>query len=283
MKLFSRSLKNIIYFIAALSVCLPVLAFSAPASYADLIWEPENDYYTSHRSDCLRVDRDFMVNSIDDEGLKVYESPVSEKIMAVVPNGEMFYVEYELTDEAGNRWGVNTYYNGWVPMDYLAVVYDGTEFDNRHSSEFVQEEGEVDVSMLGEGEYVRFYEYPGSQGYSQSEVMGDAPYYGYVYSDPLGHKWGYVGYYYVNRGWVCLDAPAADYDTLYPEGQTFSGIMEESKTDKPAIVVEPATRGINVRLVAGLVIGGIMIVTGVIIGIIIISKKSGKNKDGAGE
>lgn len=257
------------------AVCALFILLSSSAAYADVVWEPEDGFYNSHIGDCLSLKRAFKVNSIDEEGLKIYESPESSKVVNTVPNGEEIYVEYTYTDAAGNEWGLNEYYAGWFPMDYLSKIYDDVEFDNQYSSQFISKSGEVELPSAGEDEVFYLYPYPGAKEYnSYFEVRNtsDNPYYTTVFNDPEGHSWGSVGYYYGSEGWICLDAPTADYDTLYPNGQTFSGIISDEVNSKPTIVVEPIEKGINTKIVVGLVIGGIIIATGVIIGIVIIGR-----------
>ena len=281
MKILNKTFRRITHSVACVLASFLIMAGLAGTAFADVIWEPENDFYRSHQDECYRVEREYKANSMDEDGLKVYESPASNKVVAVVPNGEGFYVMYRYTDKAGNVWGMNDYYNGWAPMDYLAEVYDGQAFEEEYGSEIALETGDVDISSLTEDDCVYFFKYPGSEEYVTSNVMSDAPYYGYVYDDPEGHKWGYVNYYYLASGWVCIDNPGADYNTLYPNGQSFSGVLKEGEPEKPAVVVEPVTPGINTKLIVGLVIGGILIATGVIIGIVIISKGRGKGKGDA--
>ena len=150
MKILNKTFRRITHLVACVVASFLIMAGFAGTAFADIIWEPENDFYISHQDECRRVERGYKANSMDEDGLKVYESPESNKVVAVVPNGEGFYVMYSYTDKAGNVWGMNDYYNGWAPMDYLAEVYDGQTFEEEYGSEIVLETGDVDISSLTE-------------------------------------------------------------------------------------------------------------------------------------
>ncbi len=242
--------------------------------YADIIWEPENSFYNSH--DCPEEDRTYTANSIDDEGLKIYESPESSKVIEVVPNGSNVWISHTYTDAAGNVWGCAGAYEGWVPMDYLALNYDSRSFFEDYSDQITDESGTFDTSAYGENDRLFIYNYPGAEDNYDLEIYDDDPGYYGTFTDPEGHTWGYVSYYYIQSGWICLDAPTASFSELYPNGQNFSGL--NSEIAKPSVVVEPIKK-VNIPLIAGICVGVIVIVTAVIL-IIIFSRKSAKKDKG---
>ncbi|MCR4617723.1 MAG: hypothetical protein K5669_06005 [Lachnospiraceae bacterium] len=257
----------------ALFACLMLLFVMESHSFADVIYEPEGSFFKSNRDFIYNYDRKFLANSPDEGGLKVYESPVSKTVLETYENNTEVYVEYIYTDKAGNEWCCVSSSFGWVPKDYLAEIYDNVMFREEHGAEIVSADGSIDVAALGENAPLYFYEYPGAkEGFNAN--MGEKAFYSEVYTDEAGHKWGYVSYYYLSKGWVCIDAPSATYDELYPSGQSFSGSAPDPV--KPAIVVEPSVKGANAPLIIGICIGAIVIITGVIL--LVVFKKSAKKK-----
>ncbi len=264
-------LTRIIAVLAA--VCISFGAVSVSA-FADVIWEPSDNFYEKHSSECSYRDRTYRANSPYDEGLKFYESPESDNINSTVENGTYVYVSYVYTDKAGNDWGLSENQGGWVPMDYLATIYDSAEFYNQYRDEIVDERGEIDLSGYADGETFHIYDYPGEESAWEFSAFDNNPVYSSTFTDPEGHKWGYVDYYYLAEGWVCLDDPKATYRELYPNGQNFSGIMEEP--GKPHIIVEPQ-RSFNPIIIIVICVGVIAVASAVTLVVIFNKNKRAKN------
>jgi hypothetical protein len=199
---------------------LLVLVVSLPLSVsADIIYEPQDDFYENHKWKCYYVNRSYIANGPNGE-LTVYQSPKDSQILMTIPNGEKVYISYVYTDSDGIDWGCVEPWDediiGWAPIPYVVPVYNGSDFLDEFEDRLEQESGIV--PSFGDQE-VRFWKYPGSKSCSTMTVGDDprsAPDYHYIFVDDAGQKWGKIGYYHgIHSSWVCLDNPTADYDTLY--------------------------------------------------------------------
>lgn len=271
--------RNYLIPVITCAILVMCMMFSSTKAYADLIWEPEDSFYEHHSSECHYVDRTFAANPPEGESLEIFEAPDSAKVIATREKGEYIGISHSYKDSAGNSWGL-LYAGGWVPMDYLAELYDGEAFYKEYSDEITRESGEIDISQIPEDKDMYFYSYPGAEeGYSVYK-QDDNPYYSMCFTDPEGHKWGYVSYYYISEGWVCIDAPDATFDELYPNGQNFSGDLGEIKAPEKRVTPIPGPfGGIPVPLIVGAVVGVIVVVTAVILIVVSVNiKKKKKSK-----
>jgi hypothetical protein len=194
----------------------------------------------------------------------VYESPESDTVIVTLENGLKMYISWVYVDPDGIQWGFWEDYEtgdaGWIPMDYLELIYDGRSFVEEHGDEISYESG-----TLGEeyaGMTICFWEYPGSRvHYDTYFEEAYAPDYNAVYTDDAGRTWGMVGYYMSFSGWICLDDPTADYDTLFPEVEpsteapTESSVEETPATEAPSEPVAEIVpkKTVNVPLLVGAV------------------------------
>lgn len=196
---------------------------------ADVIWEPEDSFYRDHEEGCTYVNRRFTADGPDGRVI-VYRSPESPKEVCSLENGTETWISYTYQDRDGILWGVyeDGDDTGWLPMDYMRVVYDYISFEAEYGEEFVEQSG-----VLGQecqGKEICFWQYPGSDEYSAVTIdWQNMPEYRQVYVDEKGHSWGFVGYYYARKNfWVCVDAPAAGYEELYPDGGPGIGVQGEN-------------------------------------------------------
>lgn len=270
----SRKIRNAFIPMVTSVILAMCLLLTSARTYADVIWEPEDDFYGHHSSECYFVERTFEANPPEGESLKVYKAPDSTEVIATKERGERIGISHGYTDSAGREWGL-LYEYGWAPMDYLAEVYDGEAFYRQYSGEITQDSGEADISQIPEDKDLYFYEYPGAKEGSRINKEADNPYYSMFFKDPEGHEWGYVSYYYIAEGWVCIDAPDATFDELYPNGQSFSGDLGEIKT--PSVIVEPIPGpGINIALIVGIAVGVVVVATVVILIVVSVNIKKKK-------
>ena len=100
-------------------------------------------------------------------------------------------------------------------MDYLLLKYDSQAFREEFADRIRTESGTA--AECGPDTF--FWNYPGSEDATTFSVEGDyLPEYQQVFTDDGGREWGYIGYYMGIRDvWICLDAPTANYDTLYKD------------------------------------------------------------------
>lgn len=225
-------------------LCLAALLLLAnlPTVRADVIFEPmDDDFYEEHRDECEYHDRSYTANGPNGD-VTVYESPISDRVIKTVDNGESLWVSYIYEDENGILWGCTGDWSeesGWVPMPYLALIYDHISFAEEYGHSFLEEAGELDESWQGKEIY--FWEYPGSSDPYSMELQEDyMPGYDRVYVDGNGDRWGRLTYYFGIRDcWINLDAPDADFATLYPDGVEGPTQPVQSKPSKHADEIKP--------------------------------------------
>ena len=186
---------------------------------ADVIWEPMDSFYEKHSSECTYVNRQFTAKGPDGKVI-LYKSPILPEQVAVWENGYQAYISFTYKDSHGIVWGIFEGENGmtgWMPMAYMEAVYDSISFQEEFEDEIQEQIGELDVSCMGEE--VFFWKYPGSRDNNSIIIRNNIPQYRWVYEDEDGHRFGRVAYYFGLRDvWVCIDAPGADYEQLYPDG-----------------------------------------------------------------
>lgn len=201
-----------VFSVVAAALCCVLGTLSVKA---DVIWEPMDSFYSEHSSECIYVNRQYTANGPDGKVI-LYVSPEVPEPVDVWENGHRAAISFTYEDKEGIVWGIYDDYDGmtgWMPMDYMEVVYDSIAFREEHAAELVKQSGELEG--VPQGEEFRFWEYPGSQEYYTQPMNDYAPEYYCVYTDESGHRWGCVGYYFGIRDvWVCLDEPSADYAQL---------------------------------------------------------------------
>lgn len=201
-----------------LLLALLFLLALSPAVSADVIFEPQDSFYWDHRGECQYINRSYYADGPDNVAV-VYRSPESAAVAERVKNGLELWISYTYEDADGISWGYCENYeeswSGWIPMDYLLLKYDSICFREEFADRITEESGALE-ELSGE---VRFWNYPGSEDAVAFAVEGNyQPEYDAVFTDDAGRKWGHVGYHMGIRDvWLCLDAPTADYPTLYAD------------------------------------------------------------------
>lgn len=214
--------KKVVY----LTACL-VLWASTMTVQADLIWEPYQDpFYVEYADECVYENSTFIANGPDGE-VVVYESPISSEQVDVWENGKSAYISFVYEDENGKLWGVydngDVAKSGWVMLEHMVQKYDSGAFREEFAEQIVEEE-----LALGEAQAVYFWTYPGSKSNSRMELGENTLSFSRTFTDEEGHKWGYVGYYMgMKNYWVCVDAPLAEFEELYPNGAPARGAVLE--------------------------------------------------------
>lgn len=213
------------YLVGMLAIAVAALITFTNSVKADVIFEPEDDFYKKNSSECEICERHYITNGYDGKVI-VYQNPKKNKVVEEYENGEKIFVDFTYTDKNGISWGlINTV--GWFPMDYAYPVYDNTSFWYEHGAEYVTVPYDEADSDIHEGDDFYLYSYPGApSGYLHTCYDEIGPDTTTRYTDPFGYEWGYVSYYYANRGWVCLSHPGYTFEELYPDGQSFSGVTE---------------------------------------------------------
>ncbi len=188
---------------------------------ADLIWEPYEDaFYMEHKESCVRSGRVYTANGPDGKVIS-YKSPENPDVVESWENGYEVCINYIYTDDDGIAWGLDGMaHTGWVPMEYMDVVYDNISFTEEFGESIVAESGTVSEQYANMDIYA--FSYPGAEKYIVINVAGEKehmPAYSMTFVDEAGYKWGYINYFRGIRSvWVCLDNATADAATLYPDG-----------------------------------------------------------------
>lgn len=195
--------RNLFSLALALSAAL---LLAAPAA-ADVIWEPEEGFYTEHAEQCDYVGRQYLLDGYG--GTVSLWSEPGGTVKKKLENGAAGMVQFTWQGEDclwGYLYGVEDA-EGWVPMDDLSLIYDCQQFLEDHQGEILE----------GEPAQVKFhqavlYDYPrGPVGYVLEEEPEYEPFsqvFTRTYTDEGGLRWGHIGYYMGHRNsWVCLDDP----------------------------------------------------------------------------
>lgn len=206
---------------ALLLTLVLLLAFTASAS-ADMLWEPYgNEFY--NYEDCETVARFYFVP--EGQTVNLYETPRSTEPLAVLQPGTRVYVGFR-QEVDGEIWGVgyasqDSYQEGWFRLGRLQQEYDHQAFYAEHQDQLTEYEDQ----LLGYEikETIRTWTYPGS-GISDGQIPQLYADYNdgvldcrYVYTDPNGGQWGYVGYYMGHCGWIYLDDPENPAPPSFPQ------------------------------------------------------------------
>lgn len=204
-------------------VLVMLLSMAVPFVFpqADVLWEPENDFYSRNRDKCVVMSRSFYANG---EGgfLSIKTQPGANREVFEFKNGDILYIQFTY-DYKGEIWGVTEFYDpesleqksGWAPMDQLLVVYDYMSFHDDHKDEIYEYTGGVE-SLYEVGD-IAFWTWPGSGELAwilQDEWRNPESDSGFLtpyvaYKDEEGREWAYFSYVYGTRNsWVCMDDPS---------------------------------------------------------------------------
>ena len=185
----------------ALSLVFAFLLLLPTLAAADVIVEPENSFYRTHRDECRRMaGRTFLANGPDGV-LNVYTAP-GGTVSKTLKNGTAFYCQWIYTDKQEIVWGFSERHEAWAPLGYTMVQYDHIAFETDHQNEIVTEASQT-LPLLST---VFLYEYPGAPNPIRLDSVDLTAQ--KLYTDEQGRQWGYVSYIYgIRNKWFCLDDP----------------------------------------------------------------------------
>ncbi len=217
---------------------------------ADVIWEPRSPFYEEHADECVYEDRSYFAVGIDGK-VDVYVSPENATIVDTLESGKKVTISFVYTAPDGIQWGVVENFQdetktGWVPMDYMDVIYDNISFTEEFGENIVEESGMLPEECVGKT--IQAWPYPSAFEASEltmPDTVDAMPQYSETFVDEKGLKWGYIGYFQGMRDfWVCLDNPTGTLEELYPTGMPVRGLeyIEKSYYDTDDTENKPAVK-----------------------------------------
>ena len=227
-----------------------VLLFSVPA-YADIIYEPNDDFYQQHIDECETTYYWKTYKVISDSSGSVVRSPEDDTVLREYQPGEFFSTNTSYQSGDTIWYYIPNFDHsdkaGWISNAGIEQVYDTDCFTEDHISEL---QGTVKLDIKGLKE-ITFCAYPrGHQIETRilQNLTDEVLECGKSYTDREGKVWGYCGYFYGSvNGWVCLDDPTlANTDTADPltisevRGESPSG--QETETDTETDTVNESTK-----------------------------------------
>ena len=222
-------------------IVLMLVLWLSVNAYADVIWEPDDDFYRANSGYCTYVNRSYTANG-PGGAVTVYKSPENPTVTASVANGETMYISYTYEAVDGNTWGCYESWEtgdmGWIPMAYAVEIYNYQNFEEEfghrftHLSEWKNLDG-------WKGQQIWIWGYPGKETGVQLVLdVENTPSYDVTFTDDAGRTWGFCSYFMADRNfWFCLDDPTADYETLYdsapPQQVSHPEILPQEEEIKP--------------------------------------------------
>ncbi len=228
-----------------LLLLLTAIILNSFVVYADVIVEPQDDFYLAHSQECEYVNRVFVAAGVEDV-TNVYRSPVDGRVVNSVLNGNELYVE----------WSWNDFYYlydlGWVHNEDVSLVYDSIAFIEDHDI-YIYDEESMSIPTA------RLYSYPNSgDSYELVEaaeymLIGDA--FSSIYEDENGLRWGHITYYMQHEGWICIDDPTNENFN--------SGFVptEQSVSQLRGADAEVIPQSINLLIIATILVVIVVLVT----------------------
>ena len=215
-----------------------VFLLSMPSAvYADVIWEPPNNFYQNHREDCIYLNRTCTVET----DTPLWTSPNSAFRKGDMEAGSKVYISYVYTDADGIQWGLADFEDNWILMPDLQFTYSSEEFQQEHTSEIA--DGEPFVIEADTEFYTWTYPESGTVSDEPLSFIDDISVTTF-YTDPDGREWGYVFYTHgVRDFWICLsdmkakDIPQREVKDLIP--------AQELNAEQQAVVEEIRAGGIS--------------------------------------
>lgn len=204
-------MKKLLSAAAAAIMCLSMCG----AVSADVIIEPADDFYSSHRNEIEysgngRIGRQYVLTEETD----AYNEPNGKKT-GTFSAGKSPWINYIYTDKNGKKWGGGFDSSGadklfWICLEGLEAVYDNYAFTEEHKDEITENTEKKYDSLKAEGT-IYLWKYPGSTENISMENHPDdlGSYISEIYTDKAGDEWGYIGYIWGQQGWLYLSDPEA--------------------------------------------------------------------------
>ena len=191
--------KRKVFLRMVISVCIVVFVFAHPLSAsADVIFEPDNDFYGRHSDECSYFDRSCIAGA----DTYLWDAPNLVTGNQRAQEGEKIYISFVYTDKDGIEWGLAESLDKWILMADLYLEYGTPEFMEEHSNEIYEDE----PYLLSYGTEFVSWSYPESGVIDRPDASVTDDYeITTFYKDPDGRLWGYRAYMHGTRDiWICL-------------------------------------------------------------------------------
>jgi hypothetical protein len=173
---------------------------------ADVIFEPENDFYERHSDKMVYTDRSFVVNG----SATLVSEPSSKRSIATLQNNANVYITFTCLYD-GDYWGyVSTHGQpqGWVNINQLLVPYDHIFFAEENGVDFFRHSN--DLSKLEEAGSAYMWRWPGTDITPRllEDIDIQMVNISNTFVDEQEREWIQLGYYFGrSNAWICLSDP----------------------------------------------------------------------------
>lgn len=278
---------------ALMLLCLAALLCGT--ALADVIVEPNDDFYSSHRDDCVYNGREYFSNGPTGY-LDVYDRP-GGTLVGRSANREGFRVQFNYL-EGTTQWGVVNYEydngviessddwdaaTGWVKMSDMTIKYDSKEFQKDHAAEILTDTDTQTVDLSGlYGKEIVFWTYPHSGEDMDDDVVLSEDYgieFDSYYVDAEGLNWGHCGYYMgLKDFWVCISDPTNENLSVSEQKVDFFTPGPGDGTTPAASTAAPAPA--NLTLIIIVCVAVLAVITVILIFVV---RKKNKNEQGGAD
>ena len=230
---------------------------------ADVLIEPDDDFYHRNRNRMRSSNRGFYANG-ESGYIILLREPNSKREVAILENGKFINIMFVFDDD-GTEWGVTEvnisetetrkFVTGWVRIDQLYMLYDSIMFIDEHSDELIDRP--FSLSKLDIDGEVVMWSWPGSGRKSGTFNIQD--FFGdeetnmnlgtTVYIDKYEREWGQLSYFYGYRDvWICISDPTnsnilafnpAPVPDLYPAAEPGSKPVNSPDTGESVQTTPP--------------------------------------------
>ena len=243
-------------------VCL----ITAHLAHAEAVIEPDNDFYSRYRRECVFLGRVFCAVSRD-ETIYVMKAPNQNEFVTQMSYGDKIYIEYSCLYN-GEYWGITSMYLdnstqilcGWIKLNELRVMYDYIAFEEEFIDDFYVYVG--DYSEIKAAGAAIAWQWPGADAPLWTIEGIDMTYFQvlHAFKDSQSREWGFIPYLYGSPNiWFCLSDPLnRDIPAFNPTPEPTVWVSETIHIDigKPSY----ATIAIAAILVALTVVGSGLII-----------------------
>lgn len=251
--------------ITALFLCALLISAISGFAIADVIWEPEDDFYMSHAEDCEFYGKGLYSNG-ESGYLEFFSKPEGVGI-GFAKNGELFFSQFSYASNDETWFVVEFTRNGehiappdysgdiefgWVKLSDTIEQYDSADFLEQFSADISS--GEFTEDSLISMDIVA-WTYPCSGEICEMiPDVDEALTFSNTYTDAEGRRWGHCNYYYGHRDfWVCLDDPTSESIPAVTQ--------QELVFHQPNAETPPAATGNSVTMIIIICVAAVVILS----------------------